>query len=212
MSDRSSQPLKPVEPTSVADILANRRDVLKTATGLVAAAAVGGMFLTSSSDVAAAEGESDVMAEQDATTNVVAPNRTAVKFNLFPQPFLVYAVQNGVASPYTLGTAGGGIQRGEPQFSEIVLTKQIDVWTPALQRAIAAGTTFTEVVITVYRNSTVYSRYILSDVGVTSSSVSFSGDGSLADMVESVSLAFAKIEYKTLTGRYIYDLEQGVVI
>lgn len=197
--------------TNMTEIVANRRTVLRTATGLVAAAAVGGMFLTGTGEVAAQEGESEsesndeVTAEQDTSPDAATdPTRTSAKFDVFKSAFNVLSVRAGVSNPYHVGSAG--VERGGFAFSDITLTKQMDLWTPLLQQAAAAGTTFNDVVITVNRGSAVVSRYVIKNVGVTSSMVAFPGVSTPLELVETITLAFTRITYSFGSQSYSWDL------
>lgn len=192
MSDERTDRLESAEPATTAfGITANRRDVLRTATGLVAAAAVGGAFLATGDHAAAA---------------APAPNRIMVKFDTFQGPFEVSSWQYGLGN--SVSTAGGGIEVGKASFSELTVTKPMDTYTAKLQLALAKGTKFDEVEIRFIKDSKTVGYILLKEVFVTGSSLSHGG-GDPYQAVESVSLQYGEIEFKFAGSSYGWSVMEN---
>lgn len=82
-----------------------------------------------------------------------------------------------------------------PSVSELVVTKSVDLSSPLLFQAVGAGTAFANALLDVTRTAAgqtqTYMKYELSDVFITSYSVSSSGERP----TESLSLNFTKVEF-----------------
>jgi type VI secretion system secreted protein Hcp len=211
MSEHGSKPAtgaEPAIPTGLG-ITANRRDVLKTATGLMAAAAVGGVFLMSAEEAAAQDGDEalddELTAEPLAET--LPPDRTMVNIDEFSGGFQVDSLQYGVANAVSIG-GGGGHTAGKANFSEIVVTKLIDRFSAALQLSVAQGKHYAEVNINLYRNNYIAGKITLEDVIISGYSFSHGG-GNPSNVTESVSFNYAKITFTYAKGTYSWDLESA---
>jgi len=170
---------------------ANRRDVLKAASGLVAAAAIGGVMLQSGTESALAAGES-FQVEIDELGAV------------FPAQSFQFGVGRGISSP-----VGDGRDRdaSAPSLSEITLTKVWDRYSALLQfEAIAGDALPTVRLIFTDGGKIELGRIVLHDVLLSGSSWSYGGGDPRLNGSESLSLNFAKIEVTFQGGSYRWDL------
>src|SRR3954452_22060443 len=122
------------------------------------------------------------------------PNVTTVKVDQFASSFEALSVSFGMGNTVAVDDTGN-LVAADPWLSEISIAKSVDKYTPKLQAAIASGSKYHALVVTVLRDSQVAARYTLGDVIFTGSSVAFGGAGTLAEMVESVSMHYGKINF-----------------
>jgi type VI secretion system secreted protein Hcp len=111
------------------------------------------------------------------------------------QPILAYSFG---ASNSGSAHVGGGIGSGKANFQDISLTMYTGNMTPELLKSVALGTHFPEMKLKFYDNSKkIFYEIILKEVMVTSYQQSTScGKGPCTDLAESITLAYAKIEFK----------------
>jgi type VI secretion system secreted protein Hcp len=106
----------------------------------------------------------------------------------------LHSFQFSITNHVTL-SSGGGSGAGMAQFSEIVVTKNMDKSSPLILLKTADGSHITQVDIffvkTTSSGSQTYLHYILQDVIISGYSVSSGGD----NPTESISLNFAKIQF-----------------
>ncbi len=95
---------------------------------------------------------------------------------------------------------GGGVDRsgkengGTPTFPDIVLTKGLDDCTPLLFGAVAKGSHFKTLTLTVAVGTSTLLLVTLQDVSFTSESFTENGaDGNVRDLDEVVTIAYGKI-------------------
>lgn len=116
----------------------------------------------------------------------------------------------GASNPTTIGSSSGGAGAGKVNFSDLVVQKNFDQYSPALFGAVSAGKHFNSLVLTQEdSNGNVVLTATLSEVFVSSWQVSGSVNDSTP--IESVSFAFAKICIaETSSGaKFCWDLVQG---
>ena len=104
----------------------------------------------------------------------------------------------GMTQSGTLGHGGGG-GAGKVSFQDLTFTHHVDKASPSLMKACATGSHVKDATITVRKAGKGQQEYLVikvTDVVVTSVSLSVSAEGDAT--VESVALAFAKVdlEYK----------------
>lgn len=165
---------------------ANRRDLLKTATGLVATVAAGGAFIATTDDAAAA----------------LAADRTQVKVDVFNAPFEILSWSYGIGN--TVTRTDTGATAGRAAFSEVNVMKVIDQFTAPLQLALAAGTQFSVVTIGMFKAGVLVGRVTLNAVFVTNYALS-NGSGDPTIAVESVTFNFGKITFLFQGKTYTWD-------
>lgn len=105
-----------------------------------------------------------------------------------------WGVTGGASTP---GIGGGGAAVGRPEFEDLHFTHRVDRASPELWKACATGRHIRDAVLSVGRPGGGTQDYLiikLSDVIVTSVAMS-DGAGDTLVPVESVGLAFAKVEY-----------------
>ena len=94
-------------------------------------------------------------AQSKGTATIVDPGQSNVKGS-----FAVTSFATGAAIPATIGSATGGAGAGKMQFSVVKVTKAVDALSPALFRAMAAGSPINKVEIVrgaaTYRFSSVF--------------------------------------------------------
>lgn len=177
----------------VLSVSANRRDVLKTAGGVVAASVVGGALFASVQESAMAKAASTIMMEIRDITG--------------PGGFTVHSMSFGMSNPTTIGSGAGG-GAGKASFSSVNIMKSLDQYTPLLQQASAVGKPVAEATLRFYDDKgTETGRMILRDVFVESIQLSISQ--SLADAVESTSFAFAGILLEYGGNRFEFNVAEN---
>jgi type VI secretion system secreted protein Hcp len=100
------------------------------------------------------------------------------------------------ADPTPVG-GGAGAGAGKPGFSDLTFSHRVDRASPELWKACATGRHIREAILTVSRNGAPSQDYIiikLKDVIVTSAAMADASADALAP-IETVSLAFAKLDY-----------------
>jgi type VI secretion system secreted protein Hcp len=122
-----------------------------------------------------------------------------------PGQIQVYSFAWGASNPVTIGAGGtGGPSRGKVSFSSFNFMKKADKVSPALMLACASGSHFKSASVTLFRAAgsatkgatTPFVEYDFTDVVVES--IQWSGSSGGDDIPsESVSLAFAKVVYKS---------------
>lgn len=154
--------------------LANRRDVLRTATGLAAAAVVGSSLLDRN-QVAVAAGHNGTI-----TGNISDLGE-----------FSVLAYSWGLSNSGS-AQVGGGAGAGKANFQDISLTKLTDALTPKLFVAVASGEHFNTASLT-YSDTkgNPIIRLDIEDLIMTSLSIGGSDGAGL--MTENLTLNFARI-------------------
>ena len=155
-------------------IVANRRDILRGATGL-AAAAVAGSTLLDRNRVAVAAG----------------PNGR-ITGRIGDLQFEVLAFSWGLSNSGTWHV-GGGAGAGKASLQDLALTKSIDAATPQLMVASASGTHYPTAMLT-YADSTGKPILRLNLGEVLVSSLALGGSGGGDALTENVTLNFAKIQ------------------
>jgi type VI secretion system secreted protein Hcp len=124
--NESSNALEPVS-----GMLANRRDILRTATGLAAAAVVGGALVERNQVAMAASPSSGISAQIGGLG-----------------PFAVSSFSWGVENAISIGSVSGGGGAGKATFQDLHLTRNVDVHSPALMVALASGKHYDTATIT----------------------------------------------------------------
>jgi type VI secretion system secreted protein Hcp len=155
-------------------VVANRRTVLRTATGLAAAAVVGSA-LADRGRVAVAAGPS---------------GRITSEIEGLGQ-FEVLAFSWGVSNSGTTHT-GGGSGAGQPSFQDVSLTKYTDALTPELMVAIASGEHFPAASLAWSDNSG-KPILLLEMEEVLATSLSLGGSSSESALTENLTLNFALV-------------------
>jgi type VI secretion system secreted protein Hcp len=191
-------------------LTASRRDVLKTGAGLVAAAAVGGVFLmptgVAAADDEAFENDAELeAAEMSASPLALPASRMMIRID-GQAGFLAQSFQFGVSNTVALSGGGGGPIVGRPSFSEITVSKQIDALTPNLQLWVANGRIFQEVQAVMYRENNIVGRYIFEDVIFTGNSLTYGGDDP-TQIFETVSFFYITIELRYGGSSYTWNTE-----
>jgi type VI secretion system secreted protein Hcp len=95
------------------------------------------------------------------------------------------------------GAGGGGAGAGRASFTDLSFTHRVDRASPELWKACATGRHVRDAVLSVARSGAGTQDYLvvkLSDVSVTSVALADTAADALVPL-ESVSLAFAKVEY-----------------
>lgn len=157
-----------------------RRDVLRTATGLAAAAVVGGSL---------ANGQEVVAQRQSRGQSGITANFEDVgEFN-------VLSFSWGFSNPVS---QGGGIGTGSAKSADFVIVKLVDASSASLQRVVATGQRLQGAVITgmaidAGAGGTTPYLYKLENVRVTSYSISGSSNDGLP--TESVTFVFEKVSF-----------------
>jgi type VI secretion system secreted protein Hcp len=156
-------------------LTANRRDVLRGATGLAAVALVG-----------------TALADHNRVAVAAGPNTAITGVIGDLGPFAVLAFSWGLSNSGSV-THGGGGGAGKANVQDLSLTRPTDGNTPALFIATASGEHFPTASLTVAdRKGTPIFRLELEDVLVTSLSLGGSGDGSA--LTENLTLNFGKVK------------------
>jgi type VI secretion system secreted protein Hcp len=172
---------------------ASRRDVLKAASALAAAFAIGG--------VAFAGGTETAMAATITGLTIEIPELEAV----FAASSFQMGVGRGVSSP---GGGGAGRETSPPSFSEITITKPWDEFTALLQFEAVAGDALPEVrfvfTSTEKDKGQVFGTIRILDVLVSGSSLS--SGGAVESSGESVSFNYAGIDVSLGGNSYSWDL------
>ena len=154
--------------------LANRRDVLRTATGLAAAAIVGGTLLDRNQVAVAAGADGSIVG------NIAGLGE-----------FSVLAFSWGVSNSGSQHTGGGG-GAGKASFQDVSLTKLTDALTPQLLVAVASGKHFKDASLTYGdKKGNPILRLDLRDLIVTSLSMGGSSGDEL--MSENLTLNFGRV-------------------
>lgn len=166
-----------------------RRDVLRTATGLAAAAVVGGS-LAGGQEVAA---QRQTRGKGEITANIESIGE-----------FAVLSFSWGLSNAGSADGSGGDASR--VQTTDIVIVKTLDKSSPKLAEAVADGTRLQGVVINGVASGVGGSEpyeYKLIDVRITSYSVSGSSDGGAP--VENISMNFEEISFATEGSEFTWD-------
>lgn len=108
-------------------IMANRRDVLRTAGGLAVATALAGALFEANTETASA---------QKSGTNTITGTLEGLSGG--PVSFEVLAFSFGVNNSGSAGV-GGGAGAGKANFQDISITKYLDATTPLIFGAVASG-------------------------------------------------------------------------
>jgi type VI protein secretion system component Hcp len=171
---------------------ANRRDVLKTATGLAAAAVVAGAIIEPHSASAAPKGTPGTGGR--ITLRIEDGN-----------PIEVYSFSWGVSNPVTIGSGSGGAGAGKASLTNLQITKGIDAASIQLQRSVFNGQHWQAATLTVadakgkelfnYRFDLVF--VVKADVVV---------DPSDAGVLEVVEIACGGITLTTPAGSYNWSV------
>lgn len=108
----------------------------------------------------------------------------------------IYSIHEDVSSSAS-SAIGDSRTSGTASFQDIVLTKPLDVSSPAIRQSLASGRHFNQVTIELEKPANdsrcVYLKYELEDVLITSVTLSGGSDNSVP--TESLSLAFSKIKW-----------------
>lgn len=169
-------------------LTANRRDILRTATG-VAAGAVVGSTLIATPNVANAQAN-----PKHGKTQIIGQIGDRGQFS-------VLAFSWTLASSFV--DVGGGVGGGVV-LSEFNFTKSVDAVTPGLQLSVAQGRHFQRAVVTYTdTNGAPLFSYEFEDVIITSDQVSATADGSVP--TEHVSFHFEKVTLMHGAQGYVWD-------
>ena len=180
----------------VSGATANRRTVLRTAGGLVAATALAGaLFDVSPETAAAAKAANRLVVTIDDNGSQAQFDATSMSFGVSNQ-----VIREG----------GGGTTAGRASFSDINLTKYIDASTPKLQEWVASGKHLRSVRLTLVddRGKNELGSIALEDVLVTSDQISIAG-GDSQGLGESVSFNFDRIELTVSGVSFRWDVGAG---
>jgi len=160
---------------SATGIVANRRDVLRTATGLAAAAVVGG-----------------AITDRNRITMAAGPNTRIIGQIEGLGQFEVLAFSWGVSNSGTTHTGGGG-GAGKASFQDVSFTKYTDALTPVLLVAVASGEHFPKASLT-YADSKGKPILVLEMESLLLTSLSLGGAASESALTENLTINFAKVK------------------
>jgi type VI secretion system secreted protein Hcp len=180
----------------VAGATANRRAVLRTAGGLVAATALAGaLFDVSPETAAAAKAANRLVVTIDDDGNQSQFDATSMSFGVSNQ-----VIREG----------GGGSSAGRASFSDVTMTKYIDATTPRLQGWVASGKHLRSVRLALVddRGKNELGSIALDDVLVTSDQIAVAG-GDSQGLAESVSFSFDQIELTVSGVSFRWDVGAG---
>jgi len=187
MSGRRHDSPQPAQ--TVTGYTANRRDVLRNATGVAAAAAIG-TTLADRGGVAFAGSVAQIRGE------IVGLGQ-----------FDVLALSWGLSNSATVVGGGGGGGVGKASFQDLSFTKLTDALSPLLMVAVASGRHFTRATMTYLgKGGETILRLQLDDLLVTSLSEGFSLG---SDVTENVTLNFAKVTFTYGTSTGSWDIVEG---
>ena len=158
-----------------AGIVTNRRDILRGATGLAAAALVGG-----------------AIADQNRVAFAAGPNSRIVGEIEGIGQFDVLSFSWAVSNDLNIGSQSSGAGAGKVHFQDLSLTKPLDSLTSTLFGAIGTGGPFNSASITYSDNKgNTILQIAMKLVLLTSFSIGSAGDGSAP--TESLTLAFGQV-------------------
>jgi type VI secretion system secreted protein Hcp len=180
MDNESSKSMDPAP-----GLLANRRDILRTATGLAAAAVVGGALVDRNQAAMAASVSSSIICQLGDLA-----------------PFEVLSFSWGITNTSSTGSGGGGAGTGKAEFQALHLTKYVDVVSPALLVSLAKGEHFDKAMLILGdKKGSAVLRLEMKIVFLASSAISGSSG---SEPTEDVELVFGsiKMSYKDASGSW----------
>jgi type VI secretion system secreted protein Hcp len=171
-------------------LTANRRDILRGATGLAAVALVG-----------------TALADHNRVAVAAGPNTAITGVIGDLGPFTVLAFSWGLSNSGTV-SHGGGEGAGKANIQDVSLTRPTDALTPGLFVATASGQHFPTASLTVSDNKgNPVLRLELEDVLVTSLSLGGSGGGGGGSaLTENLSLNFGKVKLTVGSESGVWDV------
>jgi type VI protein secretion system component Hcp len=131
-------------------------------------------------------------------TSASHPVGTLLVDGIGSQPSSIYSFGIGVSHPVTVGS-GGGSGAGNPQVTNVQVTRLSDALSPQLFRAAVLGVHIASVDITIAKTgAAAASLYTLEDAVITGLATS--------DALEQMSFAFARVRLSVGNATTCYDV------